>query len=70
MTASAKFVRLDEDHFAYLVSGEVEQERAIAMAESFRASWPGKRLIVMSADEFVDLTGQFEVLPIADKVAS
>jgi hypothetical protein len=37
------------------------------MVETFNAGYAGKRLIVMQADEFIDLTGQYVIVPIAEQ---
>jgi hypothetical protein len=36
----------------------------------FAEAWPGKRLIIMEADEFIDLTGQYEIVPIPEAVTA
>jgi hypothetical protein len=65
----SKLIRFDEDHFGYLVEHDIAPEDARAIMDLFANDWPGKRLIVMQADEFIDLTGQYEVGPIPEAVA-
>jgi hypothetical protein len=62
----SKFIRLDEDHFAYLVERAVPYDQVNQMREAFEAAWPGKRMLVMLADEFIDLTGRYELVPIPE----
>lgn len=62
----SKLVRFDEDHFGYLVDQDISQGRAMVLRELFAERWPGKQLIVVSADEFIDLTGQYELIRIAE----
>ena len=64
----SKLIRFDEDHYGYLVDQEITNERASAIAHQFADGWPGKTVIVMQADEFIDLTGQYEIVPIAEAV--
>jgi hypothetical protein len=64
----SKLIRFDEDHYGYLVDVDLTDEHTYQMVEMFTRAWPGKRLIVMQADEFIDLTGQYEIVPIADGV--
>jgi hypothetical protein len=60
-----KVIRFDEDHFGYLVPAAELSERMIhELGEQWTAAYPGKKLIVMEADEFIDLTGQYEIVPI------
>lgn len=62
----AKLIRFDEDHFGYLVEQDITQDEARRMCELFRSAWEGKELIIMQADEFIDLTGQYEIVPIPE----
>lgn len=62
----SKLIRFDEDHFGYLVESSFRPELTVQFGEMFAEFWPGKRLIIMQADEFVDLTGQYEIVPIPD----
>lgn len=64
----SKLIRFDEGHFGYLMDGDITDEMAHVMSERFDRAYPGKRLIIMQADEFIDLTGQYEIVPIADEV--
>ena len=67
----SKLIRFDEDHFGFLVdTASLDMEYAKQFSDTFAAGWPGKRLIVMAADEFIDLTGQYEIVPIGDPVAA
>lgn len=66
----SKLIRFDEDHFGYLIDHDIEPDAARRMYELFQAGYAGKHLIIMQADEFVDLTGQFEIVPIPDGVAA
>lgn len=65
----SKLIRFDEDHFGYLVEYDMTAEEADALTRGFRHAYPGKLLIVMQADEFIDLTGQYEIVPILEPVA-
>lgn len=64
----SKLVRFDENHFGYLTEEQFSDVEVHNFARSFENYWPGKKLIVVSADEFIDLTGQYELVPIPDKV--
>ena len=64
----SKLIRFDEDHFGYLMDVHLTHEEADTMVRQFSNAYPGKRLIVMQADEFIDLTGQYEVVPIRGEV--
>lgn len=66
----SKLIRFDEDHYGYLVTKDITEEQAHVMVAVFTEAYPGKRLIVMQADEFIDLTGQYEIVPIADAVSA
>ena len=61
-----KLIRFDEDHFGYLSDADMMMEEADYIGRSFEEAYPGKRIIVMRADEFIDLTGQYEIVPIPD----
>lgn len=64
-----KLIRFDEEYFGYLVERNTPRftaQEAHEVREVFELSWPGKTLIVMQADEFIDLTGQYEIVPIPD----
>jgi len=63
-----KFVRFDEDHFALLIDTSLAMDKARHMSAMFAEAWPGKKLLVVAADDFVDLTGQYELLPIPEEV--
>lgn len=63
----SKLIRFDEDHYGYLLDFDIDDAGAHSMAEQFAHAYPGKRLIVMQADEFIDLTGQYEIVPIAEE---
>lgn len=65
----SKLIRFDEDHFGYLVDHDITPDHARQMTRMFSEAWPDRTLIIMQADEFVDLTGQYEIVPIADLVA-
>jgi hypothetical protein len=65
----SKLIRFDEDHFGYLVDFDIEPDNAKRMSQMFHHSWPDKKLIIMVADEFIDLTGQYEIVPIGDDLA-
>ena len=60
----SKLIRFDEDHFGYLLEVHLTHEEAHGLAEQFKNAYPGKRLIVIQADEFIDLTGQYEIVRI------
>jgi hypothetical protein len=60
----SKLIRFDEDHYGYLTDHDLRPEIAEQMGKFFTNAYPGKRLIIMEADEFIDLTGQYEILPI------
>lgn len=66
----SKLIRFDESHYGYLVDmdSELTSEMAHRMREQFKEAWPEAKLIIMQADEFIDLTGQYEIVPIADPV--
>ena len=66
----SKLIRFDEDHFGYLVDTHIDSDQARRMAQLFEHSWPGRSLIIMAADEFIDLTGQYEIVPISDEVSA
>ena len=57
-------VRLDVDHFALLTGENWSHGDALAAREIFNEWWPEKRFLVVSATDFVDLTGQYELVPI------
>ena len=65
----SKLIRFDEDRFGYLVDVDLTMETVHRMAVAFKEEWPGKKLIVMQADEFIDLTGQYEIVPIPSRPA-
>ena len=65
----SKLIRFDEEHFGYLVDTTLSSEQAHTMVQVFQAAWPERKLIVMQADEFIDLTGQYEVVSITETVA-
>lgn len=60
----SKLIRFDEDHYGYLVDTDLTSEEARRMTQIFKDAYPSKRLIVMQADEFIDLTGQYELVPV------
>lgn len=67
----SKLIRFDEDHFGYLVDRGFDTADARRFADLFREGYPGKRLLVIPAEEFIDLTeefidltGQYEIVPI------
>jgi hypothetical protein len=66
----SKFVRLDDDHFAYLIDYDIRLDDVRQLADNFEHHWPGKQLVVIKADEFVDLTGRYELVPIPDDMAA
>jgi hypothetical protein len=66
----SKLIRFDEDHYGYLVDMHLTPDRARWMQDLFAEAWPGKRLIIMEADEFIDLTGQYEIVPIPEAVTA
>lgn len=61
-----KLIRFDEDHFGILIGSDTRYfgELAERLQQGFEEYWPGKKLIVMMADEFIDLTGQYEIVKI------
>ena len=65
----SKLIRFDEDHFGYLIEPHLfRPEMAHEISTLFKEAWPGKRLIIMTADEFIDLTGQYAIVPIPEAV--
>ena len=60
----SKLIRFDEDHFGYMSSYDLSPEEARRIMDMFEHYWPGKRLIVVQGDDFVDLTGQYEIVEI------
>ena len=66
--SAGTLVRFDEDHFGYLMP-DLHRARALEMAAMFGEAWPGKKLIVIQADTFIDLTGQYEIVPIPQSEA-
>jgi hypothetical protein len=60
----SKLIRFDEDHFGYLLNERVRAEEAQRMSDAFRANYDGKCLLIMQADEFIDLTGQYEIVEV------
>jgi hypothetical protein len=64
-----KLIRFDDDHYGFMVNNRFSQEQAHEFGVYFNEFWPGKKLIVMQADEFIDLTGQYEIIPISDIAA-
>ena len=69
----SKLIRFDEDHFGYMLDGNISPDQFLRLVDTGRPLlekwWPGKQYIFMQADEFIDLTGQYEIVPIADEVA-
>ena len=67
-----KFVRLDEDHYALLVDPPIRpdafEELAVLSQRVFEEYWPGKKMLVMTAEDFVDATGQYELVPIPEEM--
>ena len=64
-----KFIRFEQDYFGYLVDTDISGEEVHRIRTFFEEAWPGKKLIVVRADEFIDLTGQYEIVPVADAAA-
>lgn len=62
----SKVIRFDEDHFGYLVEQPLADDEVWRLGEKFKQYWPGKQLIIMVADEFIDLTGQYEIVPVKE----
>jgi hypothetical protein len=60
----SKLIRFDEEHFGYLVAAQLSVELAQQASDAFERMWPGKRIIIMQADEFIDLTGQYEIVEV------
>ena len=60
----SKLVRFDEDHFGYLVDSDLRPDEARRIMDLFGSYWPDKKLIVVQSDEFIDLTGQYEIVEI------
>lgn len=60
-----KLIRFDEDHFAFMADVDISQEHAQRIMYLFEEWWPGKKMIVMHAHEFIDLTGRYEIVPIS-----
>jgi len=60
----SKLVRFDEDHFAYLLDEGVPLDSSTVrhLTVGWAQAWPGSTLMVMQADEFLDLTGQSQPL--------
>jgi hypothetical protein len=57
-----KFIRLDEDHFAYVIPNTMRSDEVDLMQRLFLGYWPGKQLIIISAEEFVARPGEYEVV--------
>jgi hypothetical protein len=66
----SKLIRFDEDHFAYLVDHDVSKDLAQSLSDLFQTANPGRSLIIMQADEFIDLTGKYEIVPIREPLAT
>jgi hypothetical protein len=66
---SAKLIRFDEDHLGYLVDHPMSDDEIRRLAHAMKEYWPEKSWMVLEGDEFIDLTGQFEIVPSADPVA-
>lgn len=56
----SKLIRFDEFHFGYLVDTDIDQDQASRIRQMFQTSYPGRSLVIIEADEFIDLTGQYE----------
>jgi hypothetical protein len=63
-----KLIRFDNDHYGYMVDNHFRSEQAHEFGVYFAEFWPGKKLIVMQSDEFIDLTGEYEIIPMSDIV--
>lgn len=59
-----KLIRFDEDHFCYLLPPGTDATFVRDATRMFEEFWPGKHFVVVAADEFVDLTGQHEIVPV------
>ena len=57
-----KLIRFDEDHFGYLVNQNIARDKTNEICDMFSRKWPGKSLLVIAADEFIDLTGQYDIV--------
>lgn len=63
----SKLIRFDEDHFGFLVDRAIPIEHAKQFGAHFAEKWPGKELLVFTeTDEFIDLTGKYELVPIPE----
>lgn len=59
MTYPTKFIRLKPDRFLMIVDpSNMRADEAHDIAARFTAWWPDATLLVISADEYIDLTGQ------------
>lgn len=67
----SKLIRFDEQTFGYLTEKALSHEAVETLMRVFPEAWPGKRLLVIQEiDEFIDLTGQYEIVPIAETVTT
>ena len=57
-----KFIRLDEDHFAYLTGGDLTRDQIRLITEFFENWWPRKKIMIMRADQFIARPGEYEVV--------
>jgi hypothetical protein len=66
----SKLIRFDEDHYGYLVDVPLRHDEMTAVKEYFEEYFEGKKLLVCAADEFIDLTGKYEIVPIREPLAT
>jgi hypothetical protein len=59
------FIRLDPDHFA-IVHPDLRPDMFEVFRARFEVEWPGKKLLFVSADEFVDLTNSSQVITLEE----
>ena len=63
-----KFIRLDEDHFAYLTGGDLTRDQIRLITEFFENWWPRKKIMIMRADQFIARPGEYEVVRATEDV--
>lgn len=66
-----KLIRFDDVHFGLMLEGKsmISMEKMQALQQFWEEFWPGSRLLILQADEFIDLTGKYEIIPIPEGMA-